>query len=63
VDTEFPEGLNDIIRAEGRQQGVILVDWHPLFEGKAGQYIYSDLIHPNDEGYRVMADAVLDAVL
>lgn len=61
--TEFPEGLNDIIRAEGREQGVILVDWYPLFEGKAGQYIASDLIHPNDEGYRVMAEAVLDAVL
>jgi lysophospholipase L1-like esterase len=42
---------------------VILVDWYPLFEGKAGQYIASDLIHPNDEGYRVMAEAVLDAVL
>src|SRR3990170_5468962 len=61
--TEFPEGLNDIIRAEGREQGVILVDWFPLFEGKAGRYIYDDLIHPNDEGHRVMAEAVLDAVL
>jgi lysophospholipase L1-like esterase len=61
-DTEFPEGLNDIIRAEGREQGVILVDWYPLFEGKAGVYIYRDLIHPNDEGHRVMAEAVLDAV-
>ena len=62
-DTPFPDGLNDMIRAEGQAQGVILVDWYPLFEGKAGQYIYGDLIHPNDEGYRVMAGAVLDAVL
>ena len=60
--TAFPEGLNDIIRAEARRQGVILVEWYPLFEGKAGQYIASDLIHPNDEGYRAMAEAVLDAV-
>ena len=61
--TAFAEGLNDMIRAEARGQGVILVEWYPLFEGKAGRYIYDDLIHPNDEGYRVMAEAVLDAVL
>ncbi len=61
--TAFPEGLNDVIRAEARGQGVILVEWYPLFEGKAGQYIASDLIHPNDEGHRVLAEAVLDAVL
>jgi len=63
ADTPFPEGLNDVIRAEARRQGVILVEWYPLFEGKAGEYIASDYIHPNDEGYRVMAEAVLDAVL
>src|SRR3990170_4568773 len=56
--TAFAEGLNDMIRAEGRGQGVILVEWYPLFEGKAGRYIYDDLIHPNDEGHRMMAEAV-----
>ena len=61
-DTPFPEGLNDIIRGEAEERGLILVDWHPLFEGKANEYIASDLIHPNDAGYRVMADAVLEAV-
>jgi len=61
--TPFPEGLNDIIRSEAREQGVTLVDWHPLFEGKAKEYISSDFIHPNDEGHRVMAEAVLAAVL
>jgi lysophospholipase L1-like esterase len=62
ADTPFPEGLNDIIRAEAEASGVRLVDMYPLFEGKAGEYIAVDLIHPNDEGYRVMAEAVLEAV-
>lgn len=60
--TAFPGGLNDLIRAEARGQGVTLVEWYPLFEGKAGEYIANDLIHPNDEGHRVMAEAVLEAV-
>ncbi|MBI2913863.1 MAG: SGNH/GDSL hydrolase family protein [Chloroflexi bacterium] len=60
--TPFPDGLNDIIRAQAQASGVTLVDWYPLFEGKAGQYISGDFIHPNDEGYRVMADAVIQAL-
>ena len=58
----FPEGLNDIIRVVAEERGLTLVDWHLLFEGKAGEYIAGDLIHPDDAGYRVMADAVLGAV-
>lgn len=62
VDTPFPEGLNDTIRQEAANAGVHLVEWYPLFEGKAGQYIANDFIHPNDTGYRVMADAVLQGM-
>ncbi len=61
-DTPFPEGVNDIIRAQARDSGVTLVDWYPLFEGKALQYISGDFIHPNDAGYRVLADAVIQAL-
>jgi lysophospholipase L1-like esterase len=61
-DTPFPEGLNDIMRAEGAAAGITVVDIYPLFVGKAPEYIALDLIHPNDAGYRVMADAVLAAV-
>src|SRR3990172_1020156 len=61
-DTPFPEGLNDIIRAEGAAAGVHVVEWYDLFLGKVNEYISNDLIHPNDTGYRVMADAVLAAM-
>ncbi len=61
-DTAFPEGLNDGIRAQAIESGVTLVDIYPLFVGKAKEYIFTDLIHPNDKGYRVMADAVLAAI-
>jgi lysophospholipase L1-like esterase len=60
--TPFPEGLNDIIRDEAKAAGVHLVDIYPLFLGKASQYIYRDLVHPNDAGYKVMAGAVLEAM-
>lgn len=62
-DTPFPEGLNDIIRAQAEQRdGIVLVDLYPLFEGRSQQLIAGDFIHPNDEGYRVMAEAVLEAI-
>lgn len=61
-DTPFPEGLNDIIRAQAGKREVILADVYPLFEGRAPELISGDLIHPNDQGYRVIADAVLGAL-
>ena len=61
-DTPFPDGLNDLIRAQAQSSNVTLVDSYPLFAGKAHQYIAVDLIHPNDAGYRVIADAVLQAI-
>jgi lysophospholipase L1-like esterase len=61
-DGPLPEGLNDIVRGEAAERGLKLVDWHPLFEGKANEYIAGDFIHPNDVGYEVMAEAILEAV-
>jgi len=61
--TPFPEGMNDIIRAEAAgRDGVTLVDWYPLFLGKQQEYISLDLIHPNAVGHQVMADEVLGAM-
>jgi lysophospholipase L1-like esterase len=57
-DTPFPEGLNDLVRAEAATAQVIVADLYPLFVGKGREYIAPDLIHPNDTGYRVIADTV-----
>ena len=59
-DTPFPEGLNDMIRVQA--SGVALADTYPLFVGKAHAYIAADLIHPNDAGYRVLANTVIAAI-
>jgi lysophospholipase L1-like esterase len=58
-DTPFPQGINDIVRAKALAGGIKLADVYPLFEGRALQYVSQDIIHPNDTGYRVMADAVI----
>ncbi len=60
--TPFPAGLNDIIREVGAEAGVILVEWYEPFLGMHLQYIASDLIHPNDVGHAVMAEAVIEAM-
>jgi lysophospholipase L1-like esterase len=60
--TPFPKGLNDIIREVGTAKGAIIVDWYPIFIGKVNEYIAHDLIHPNDIGHALMAQAVLDAM-
>ena len=61
-DTPFLEGVNDAIRAQAESSGVKLADVYPLFVGKAPEYISQDIIHPNDTGYRVMADAVISVL-
>lgn len=58
--TPFPEGLHDIIREQAETHDAHSVEIGPDFEGKSREYIALDLIHPNDTGYRVMADAVLE---
>jgi lysophospholipase L1-like esterase len=60
--TPFTTGLNDAVRAVAQEKGVYVVEWYDLFIGKYNQYISRDLIHPNDEGQKVMAQAVIDAM-
>ena len=61
-DSPFPEGLNTIIRRLVADRNVTLVDLYPLFQGRANELIANDLIHPNDAGYAVMAEAVIAAL-
>jgi lysophospholipase L1-like esterase len=58
-DTPFPEGVNDIARTQAQASGIKLADVYQVFDGKATEYVSQDLIHPNDTGYRVMADVVI----
>lgn len=60
--TPFVEGLNDIIREAGPRYGTIMVELYPLFEGRSSELVAFDQIHPNDDGYAVIADALLAAM-
>jgi lysophospholipase L1-like esterase len=61
--TEFEFGLNDIIReVAANYENVHIVNVYPLFDGSSAELVASDFIHPNDAGYRVMADAVIQAL-
>ncbi len=61
-NTPFPDGLNDLIRAASERNDVVLADVYPQFQGKTQVLISSDFIHPNDAGYRVIADTVVEAI-
>ncbi len=58
----FPEGLNTIIRRLAAGRNATLVDLYPLFQGRGNELISIDLIHPNDAGYAVMAEAVIAVI-
>lgn len=60
--TPFEEGVNDIIRSVAPAHGAVLVEIFPLFDGRSGDLIAFDMIHPNDTGYAVIAEAVLAAM-
>ncbi len=59
ADSQFSEGLNDIIREHAAQRDIPVVELYEPFENKASDLISGDFIHPNDAGYRVMAEAVI----
>jgi lysophospholipase L1-like esterase len=56
--------VNGVIAAAAADPslGAKLVSIHDVFEGRARQWIASDGIHPNNDGYRVMAEALLAAI-
>jgi lysophospholipase L1-like esterase len=56
--------VNGVIAAvaAGPSLSAKFVSIHDVFEGRARQWIASDGIHPNNDGYRVMAEALLAAI-
>jgi lysophospholipase L1-like esterase len=56
--------INGVITASARdpEVDVTLVSIHDVFEGRAKQWIASDGIHPNNDGYRVLAEGLTAAI-
>jgi lysophospholipase L1-like esterase len=54
--------LNGVIGVSVRANEVHLVRVFDLFQGRANQWISQDEIHPNNDGYRVIAEALLAAI-
>jgi lysophospholipase L1-like esterase len=56
--------MNDQIRTLAKQEGALLVDVGAAFEKQAvPSLLFSDHIHPNDDGYELMAATFADALL
>lgn len=60
--TALPTGVNDVIRDAARRHNVLVADVFPPFQGRSPELVSSDMIHPNQSGYRVMAEAVLSVL-
>lgn len=61
IGVQQVNGVTSAVAAD-ETLGVEFVDVFELFEGRGAQWIASDGIHPNDDGYRVLAEALLAAV-
>ena len=60
---EWLELMNALIREMANQEGVVLADmWQAFFRVPEIGELFSDHIHPNDAGYRIMADTFFDAI-
>ncbi len=57
--TAVPRGVNYVLRTAAQRHGVLVADVFRPFEGRGGELVSTDGIHPNDRGYQVMADVAL----
>jgi len=60
---EWVSRTNEQVRALAREEGALLVDVHAAFQRSADlSSLFSDHVHPNDDGYDVVATAFFDAL-
>jgi lysophospholipase L1-like esterase len=61
--TEWNAQMNDLIKALARNEGAMLADVFAAFPASAAARApyYSDGVHPNDQGYALVAEAFLKA--
>lgn len=60
---EWLELVNALIREMANQEGTVVADmWQAFFQVREIGTLFSDHVHPNDAGYRIMADTYFDAI-
>lgn len=51
-----------LTREVGEAEGVLVVDLEPVFEAAGNETLHIDWVHPNDRGYRKIAEAIVEPV-
>ena len=62
---EYVESLDRLVRDVAAQEGALMVDLEAAFYKAAGNdlsQLFYDHVHPNDEGYQIMADEFFRAI-
>jgi lysophospholipase L1-like esterase len=60
---QWVASMNDLIRPMVREEGAVLAELHGAFLAESDlASLFSDRIHPNDDGYRILARAFFQAV-
>jgi lysophospholipase L1-like esterase len=59
----WAEAVNELIKAMARSEGAVVVDLYAAFTRQGDlTRLFTDHVHPNDAGYRVMAEAFFEAI-
>jgi lysophospholipase L1-like esterase len=60
---EWLELMNALVREMANEEGAVVADmWQAFFRVREIGTLFSDHVHPNDAGYRIMADTFFDAI-